>query len=291
VSVSERGDQPSGLARSPESPRAASTVVLLRDGTGSADREARGIEVFLVQRHGSMGFMGGMHVFPGGKVADADTRAALGARTADAECVATHRWGDDVDDETAFARAAAAIRETFEEAGVLLCAQPLGPIAARERARLLAGTAFADVLDALAVQLQVGALQPLSRWITPESEPVRFDTSFYLARAPGDQVAEHDHRESVAALWVSPGDALARAESGAIRLAPPTARTLEGLAEEPSVDSALQRAAQRSPPLVMPVIRTVGDEVMIFYPGDPEHPVAERALPGPTRRVMRRLGR
>ena len=174
---------------------------------------------------------------------------------------------------------------------MLLCAQPLGPAAARERARLLAGTAFADVLDALAVQLRLGGLQPLSRWITPESEPVRFDTSFYLARAPGDQVAEHDHRESVAALWVSPSEALERAESGVIRLAPPTTRTLEGLVAEVSVDAALARAAQRVPPQVLPVIRTVGDEVMIFYPGDPEHPVAEPALPGPTRRVLRPLPR
>ena len=284
----ERRDAPPApndpRASSPVTARAAATVVLLRDASD-------GVEVFLVQRQSSMGFMGGMHVFPGGKVAAGDTRALLGACTADAACADAHVWGAGVDRDDAFARAVAAIRETFEEAGVLLCAQPAGDGAALARARLLRGEAFADVLDALAVQLRLSALQPLSRWITPESEPVRFDTSFYLARAPSDQVAEHDHRESVAALWISPAEALARTEAGAIRLAPPTARTLEDLAAFRSVDAALAAAAARVPPCVLPIIRPVGDELMIFYPGDPEHPVAERAFPGPTRWVMRRLSR
>jgi 8-oxo-dGTP pyrophosphatase MutT (NUDIX family) len=262
-------------------PRAASTVVLLRDG-------ATGVEVFLVQRHGSIGFMGGMHVFPGGKVADSDARAEVEAHSQDAACVDRHAWGDGVDRDASFARAVAAIRETFEEAGVLLCAQAIGPGAADARARLLAGAPFADVLAELRVKLQLNALQPLSRWITPESEPVRFDTSFYVARAPSDQVADHDRTESIAALWVSPTGALQRAEAGEIRLAPPTARTLEGLAGVSSVEAAIADAARRAPPLVMPVIRTVGDEVVIYYPGDPEHPVAEPALSGPTRYVLRR---
>jgi len=270
-----------GDPRERASARAASTVVLLRDG-------ATGVEVYLVQRHGSIGFMGGMHVFPGGKVADSDARAALEAHAHDVACIDRHVWGGDVDRDASFARAVAAIRETFEEAGVLLCAQPIGSGAGAARARLLAGAPFAEVLSELRVQLQLDALQPLSRWITPESEPVRFDTCFYVARAPSDQVAEHDRGESIAGLWLSPADALAREQAGAIRLAPPTARTLEGLVGVVSVDAAIGEAARRAPPLVMPVIRTVGDEVVIYYPGDPEHPVAEPALPGPTRRVLRR---
>lgn len=287
MSGAERSNEPPapGMgSTAPAAARAAATVVLMRDAPG-------GPEVFLVQRHSSIGFMGGMHVFPGGKVAEGDARAVLGARAGDIACLAAHVWGADVDREASFARAVAAIRETFEEAGVLLSAQALGAGAASARARLLAGEAFDAVLDALAVQLQLAALQPLSRWITPESEPVRFDTSFYLARAPGDQIAEHDRGEAVAALWASPAGALAQAESGVIRLAPPTARTLEGLVAFGSVDAALAAASAGPPPRVLPVIRTVGDEVVIFYPGDPEHPVAERALPGATRRVMRRLDR
>jgi 8-oxo-dGTP pyrophosphatase MutT (NUDIX family) len=275
--MSDHGERPNALAAA----RAASTVVLLRDSPS-------GVEVFLVQRHSSLGFMGGMHVFPGGKVADCDARSQLEAHTRDAACVDRHAWGDDIDRDAAFARATAAIRETFEEAGVLLCAQPLRRTAGEARARLLAGAPFAEVLAQLRVQLEVAALQPLSRWITPESEPVRFDTSFYVARAPSDQVAEHDRGESVAALWLTPSDALARGEAGEIRLAPPTARTLEGLLGAPSVDAVINEVARRAPPQVMPVIRTIGDEVVIFYPGDPEHPVAERVLPGPTRYVMRR---
>lgn len=287
VGGDERSNEsPAPVVRStaPALARAAATVVLMRDAPG-------GPEVFLVQRHGSIGFMGGMHVFPGGKVADGDARSVLGARAGDVACLAAHVWGADIDGEASFARAVAAIRETFEEAGVLLSAQALGAGAASARARLLAGEAFVTVLNALAVELQLAALQPLSRWITPESEPVRFDTSFYLARAPADQDADHDRGEAVAALWASPAGALAQGESGAIRLAPPTARTLEGLVDFSSVDAALAAAAARTPPCVLPVIRTVGDEVVIFYPGDPEHPVSELALPGPTRRVMRQLKR
>jgi 8-oxo-dGTP pyrophosphatase MutT (NUDIX family) len=276
--ASESEREPSNA---PATARAAATVVLLRDGE-------TGVEVFLVQRHGSLGFMGGMHVFPGGKVAESDTRAELEPYAPDAGSVARHMWGPDVDQDQAFARAVAAIRETYEEAGVLLCAEALGPGAAAARARLLAGAPFAEVLAELRVRLQLGSLQPLSRWITPESEPVRFDTSFYVARAPAGQTAEHDRTESVAGLWLSLGDALARAEADAIRLAPPTALTLESLLGVASVEAAVREAARRPPPLVMPVIRTVGDEVVIYYPGDPEHPVREPAPPGPTRRLLRR---
>jgi 8-oxo-dGTP pyrophosphatase MutT (NUDIX family) len=281
VSVSASGEGEREQTNALAVARAAATVVLLRD-------TEPGVEVFLVQRHGSLGFMGGMHVFPGGKVSASDTRAELEPYAHDVACIDRHAWGADVDRDQAFARAVAGLRETFEEAGVLLCAPALGPDAAVARARLLAGAPFCEVLSALQVQLQLGALQPLSRWITPESEPVRFDTSFYVARAPDDQVAEHDRGESIAALWVSPGDALARADAGAIRLAPPTARTLETLADAASVEAAIRVAAQRPPPLVMPVIRTVGDELVIYYPGDPEHPVNERAFAGPTRHTMRR---
>jgi 8-oxo-dGTP pyrophosphatase MutT (NUDIX family) len=201
-------------------------------------------------------------------------------------------WGDDVDADAVLARAVAAIRETFEEAGVLLAAsaaQPLTPSSLSEmRARLLDGDDFGALLEQAELALELSALQPLARWITPESERTRFDTSFFLSRAPADQVACHDSKESVAGDWFAPAEALEAARHGRIRLAPPTALTLEGLLSAGSVDAALQLAASRTPPVVLPIIRAEGPEVVILYPGDPDHPVSRPAFAGPTRRVLRR---
>jgi 8-oxo-dGTP pyrophosphatase MutT (NUDIX family) len=263
----------------------ASTVVLARDGVN-------GLEVFLVQRHGSMGFMGGMHVFPGGKVCDADSSPRAHARFADIARAPTHEiWGDDVTREQALARAVAALRETFEEAGVLVCAADARFQTQRAdelRAALHAGADFAALLEGAGIALELAQLQPLSRWITPAGERTRFDTSFYVARAPFGQQAEHDRKESVAADWFTPDGALEANQTGRIRLAPPTALTLEQLRDCLTVDAALARAASRRPPTVLPIIRALGPEVVILYPGDPDHPVREPAFDGPTRRVLRR---
>jgi hypothetical protein len=116
---------------------------------------------------------------------------------------------------------------------------------------------------------------------------VRFDTSFFLTRVPADQVADHDRGEAVDALWVSPRAALEAVAGGTLRLAPPTQRTVEQLQDCTSVDAALRLAASRPPPVIMPIIRWAGEELMIYYPGDPEHPVRERAFAGPTRHVLR----
>jgi 8-oxo-dGTP pyrophosphatase MutT (NUDIX family) len=269
--------------RTPVIPRPAATVVLARDGN------AGGIEIYLVQRHGSIGFMGGMHVFPGGKVCDADETPAMRSCILDAAALRGDVWGDDIDSGAAFARTVAAARETFEEAGVLLGARAPAATLAPFRRRLLAGEAFATLLEEHSLSLQLASLEPLSRWITPDSEPVRFDTSFFLARAPHDQEAEHDRIEAVDALWIEPARALEVAARGEIRLAPPTARTLESLCDVVSVEAAHALARSRPPPLVLPVIRPIGDELVLLYPGDPDHPVQVRAFDGPTRRVLRKL--
>jgi 8-oxo-dGTP pyrophosphatase MutT (NUDIX family) len=264
-------------------PVPASTVVLVRA------RAAGGIEILLVQRHAGMGFMGGMHVFPGGKVSadDASSRAIarVEGRPGPSESAL---WGPELDPAAVRARAVAGIRETFEEAGVLLGCDTGRHDLADLRSRLLAGEAFSDLLEARGLTLELRALQPLSRWITPETEGKRFDTSFYVARAPAGQTADHDRKESVASGWFTPGDALHASRSGQIRLAPPTALTLEGFLEARTVDDALALAASRPPPVILPILRVLGDERVILYPGDPEHPVATPAFAGPTRRVFRR---
>jgi 8-oxo-dGTP pyrophosphatase MutT (NUDIX family) len=269
-------------AAPPAAPKPASTVVLLRDA-------AAGLEVLLVQRHGGMGFMGGMHVFPGGKVSTTDALEAMRERTHDrGACIAAHVWGQDVGAADSFARAVAAVRETFEEACLLLAALPAACDLPALRAELLAGAELGALLEREGASLKLTELQPLSRWITPESEPVRFDTSFYLARAPEGQASAHDQTEAIASEWLTPAAAMQAATEGRIRLAPPTARTLEGLLEMPDVDAALGNARLRPPPIILPILRMLDGAMVVLYPGDPEHPVRERALPGDTRVVWRR---
>jgi 8-oxo-dGTP pyrophosphatase MutT (NUDIX family) len=267
----------------PVAPRPAATVVLARDVP------AGGIEIYLVQRHASIGFMGGMHVFPGGKVCDGDALHAMRACVGDAAELCCDAWGDDVDAGASFARTVAAARETFEEAGVLLGASAPRATLDALRRRLLAGEAFATLLAEQSLTLQLASLQPFSRWITPESEPVRFDTSFFLARAPDGQEAEHDRMEAIDALWIAPTGALEASARGQIRLAPPTALTLESLRDAVSVEAAHALARSRPPPVVLPMIRPIGNELVLLYPGDPDHPVKARVLDGPTRRVLRKL--
>jgi 8-oxo-dGTP pyrophosphatase MutT (NUDIX family) len=267
----------------PAKPRPAATVVLARDRAGG------GIEVFLVQRHGGMGFMGGMHVFPGGSESPGDASEALLARVErvdEARLVAP--WGRDIDRTRALALALTAVRETLEEAGVLLGAALDDARRARMRERLLAGEDFAELLAEHDLRIALDGLTPISRWVTPAFEPKRFDTLFFLARAPHGQGAEHDQGETVASTWLDPEAALARRDAGEIRLAPPTSRTLEALLGADSVDAARERVAARRPPLIEPILRVEGDAVVILYPGDPEHPEPEPAFPGPTRHVLRR---
>ncbi|MDH5674410.1 MAG: hypothetical protein OEZ06_19950 [Myxococcales bacterium] len=275
-------------AEAPPVPKPAATVVVMRETHGAA---ASALEVFLVQRQRTMGFMGGMYVFPGGKVSPADSGARLLARIADADAPA-HRgaWGDDVDDALTLGWAMAAVRETFEESGVLLSSAALSnDVREGLRTRLHQGADFGQLLEEANAELHLSWLQPLSRWITPQSEPVRFDTAFYLAEAPAGQQARHDTMESLAGRWFTPKAALDAERRGDIRLAPPTKITLGTLHETASIEAAMAFAASRRPPVIEPLLKVVGDEVVIVYPGDPEHPVAERALPGPTRRVLRKL--
>jgi 8-oxo-dGTP pyrophosphatase MutT (NUDIX family) len=263
--------------------RPAATVLLARDA------QEGGIEIYLVQRHSAIGFMGGMHVFPGGKVcADDASDSMRGCIDARHDVANDELWGADVEAGAAFTRAIAAIRETLEEAGVLLGigAPPSELNAVRER--LLAGETFPALLAEHRLSLELSVLQPFSRWITPESEPVRFDTSFYLARAPLDQEAACDRSESVSGMWIAPAAALEAARTAQIRLAPPTALTLESLKAAASVDAAWALATSRPPPVILPIMRAQAGEFVIVYPGDPEHPVRTPAMDGPTRRIWRK---
>ncbi len=269
----DAGDPPAPVAVA----KPAATVVLARDA-------ADGMEIVLVERHGKLRFMGGMHVFPGGSLHAGDTSLELRALTRRGECV--RDWPAGHQETSGLGLAIAALRETFEEVGLWLGASPPAEEARAVRTRLLAGEDFAQLLRDAGWLLEPSRLHPMSRWITPRSEPIRFDTRFYAALAPHDQAASHDAGETVSVIWRSPQAAIADARAGRIRLSPPTYLTLHELEEIRSADALLAYCASHTPPLIEPILQVKDGVRTVLYPGDPEHPVRERMLGGPTRVVF-----
>jgi 8-oxo-dGTP pyrophosphatase MutT (NUDIX family) len=259
----------------------SATVVLLRDAQDD-------VEVFLLRRHGQSEVLGGAHVFPGGKV---DAEDAEWADRLDVAPVQLHaRLGEpELAPEQAAGLFVTAIRELFEETGVLLA--DLAPQqAAAAWAALREGPRFDELLGPTGVRLSAGALQPWSRWITPMLSSVtrkRFDTRFFVARVPPGQEAGHDTHEATASVWLSPREALRRYWAGDIELAPPQIMSLAHLARHRSVDSVMEAARARTPPCIRPEPRDVEGARVLCYPGDPWHSLQERALPGPTRLTWR----
>ncbi|WP_024815786.1 NUDIX hydrolase [Acidovorax sp. JHL-3] len=267
----------------PETPRAAATVVLLRDSTA-------GPEVLLLRRNAQASNMAGVYVFPGGKL-DADD-ATLDADThLDQPHATLHANLNEPDTHSATAAGlyVAALREALEECGLLL-AEPLGGTTAvnatRARAMLREGQPFAQVLGALQLRLQTRQLAPWSRWVTPLAPTMgtrRFDTRFFVAQAPADQTALHDNEETTDSVWLAPRAALEQYRDGRIDLAPPQIMSLAHLARHASVASVLDAARRQPPPLILPEPFDHDGVRVLCYPGDAMHPVRERALPGPTR--------
>lgn len=260
-------------------PRDSATVVMLRDG-------AQGLEVFLMQRSGLSDAFGAAYVFPGGKLDAADcSTTALAALDCDAHTLATALGEPQLPPTVAAGLYVAALRELFEEAGVLLTHTPSRPASN-------AADDWAAWLQTATGQLQASAMQPWSRWITPRMAAMskkRFDTRFFLALAPSDQQARHDDFETTASLWLTPRDALQRWDRGEIDMAPPQIMSLAHLARFGSSAQALQAARTQVPPCICPEnYRDDNGEVILCYPGDARHSVPQRALPGPTRLYVRK---
>jgi 8-oxo-dGTP pyrophosphatase MutT (NUDIX family) len=268
-------------------PRDAATLVVVRDGGGG------GVEVFCVQRQQG-GFLGGAVVFPGGKLepSDADpawAEHATAARTPSAAIAP---------DEAALrALAVAACRESLEEAAILPVAG--APAAGLDHAELLAFRArlhrsdasLRELLAGRGLRLDLAALHPMARWVTPASEPRRFDARFFLFAAAHDLAGVHDGRETTASFWAAPTDVLRRFAAGELQLAPPTHRTLEVLATaRDAADAARIADASCLEPICprLVVHRDAGGETMaLVLPGDPEHAVREPRSPGASRYVLR----
>jgi len=256
----------------------ASTVIVLRDAEG-------GVETFMLCRHQQSGFMGGAHVFPGGKVDASDSDARWLGRVDRTPNEITKRLGE-ADPERGLGLLVAGVRETFEEAGVLLASTAARVDLAQTRRRLNDGAPFIDLAEAIDMKIDAMALAPYARWITPKMESRRFDTRFYIAVLPEGQSASHDGSETTSAVWLRPSQAIDDMVASKIKLAPPTVCTLRWLAEFGDAQSVVDDALSRKPPLVRPRLVTGDNGWFLALPGDPEHPEDDAVLPGATRMVF-----
>ncbi len=232
-------------------PRAASTILLLRDAAVRKE-----IEVFMMVRHYEIDFNSGALVFPGGSVDKGDNEIIANPQL--------YSGGEGMEaGELSFR--IAAIRETFEESGILLArpkgskalvdAKKAGEIEAAHRADLCdSKITFLKVLTDNGMVLALDELVPYAHWITPEGMPKRFDTWFFLAAAPPEQAGAHDGKESTDSIWVSPREALEGGDSGRFKLPFPTTRNLIRLGKQASVQAALDDSRGKAVVTVMPVM-------------------------------------
>jgi 8-oxo-dGTP pyrophosphatase MutT (NUDIX family) len=261
-------------------PKDAATLVVVRDAAGG------GVEVFCVERQ-KVGFLGGAIVFPGGKLDPADLDPAWG-RLANAPIAPATPWAADA--ATSRGLAVAACREALEEAAILpLVGEPLTHeelLAWRARAARQEAT-LRDLLAAAGRALDIGALVPFARWVTPVAESRRYDTRFFLFAAGAALTGAHDDHETTASFWAPPGDVVRRYVGGELQLAPPTHRTLEILAAAASTRDALELARGACLEPVCPRLVAQEHTVALVLPGDPEHDVTTARSPGKSRYVMR----
>jgi len=238
-------------------PRDSATVVLLRDGTGGT----LGPDVYLLRRAGTMAFAAGMHVFPGGSVDPRDGELET-AWSGPPPSVWAQRLG--CDETLARALVCAAVRETFEESGVLLAGPSPDDVVAdttaedweRDRLALLdRSRSMAQLLAARELVLRSDLLAACAHWITPEFEPRRFDTRFFLAGLPEGQRARDVSGEADHAAWLPVREAVAEHEAGRLAMLPPTIEALRELAAHPNVAAALA-----APRMVRPVLPRLVEE-------------------------------
>lgn len=236
------------MPNQPAETRLAATILLIRD----TDEQ---LEVFMVERHHQIDFAEGALVFPGGKLETSDGAPELVPHCRDANLFS----------EAGIALRVAAIRETFEECGVLLArprgeSELIGParladISKRFRKALVDDDAtMLDVVEAESLELAFDLLVPFAHWITPEFMPKRFDTHFFLVSAPSDQLAVHDGFESVDSVWTTIPDALELEQAGKRTIIFPTLENVKKLGRSNSVGTALESARRDTIVTVMPVV-------------------------------------
>ena len=246
-------------------PRPATTVLLLRPS--KAGDAASPVEVFMVVRHHQIDAFSGALVFPGGKLEDADGAPRLRPRCGGAEKCS--------DAELKFR--VAGVREAFEECGVLLArkrgqralvaASELKGIEERWRAKLQKDEAtIVDLAETEDLEIATDLMTPFAHWITPTFAPRRFDTWFFLAEAPEDQVALHDGSESVDSVWITPQQAIDEANASKRTLVHATFKNLELLVEGGTVTGAIGQASERKIVTVQPWVETRDGKRFLHIP-------------------------
>ena len=258
-------------------PRDAATIVVVR-AAGHGD--GTGVEALMLRRTAAMKFAPGAYVFPGGSVDQGDYDAEVGWQGP-----SPAEFGARFDAPPAVAQAlvCAAVRETFEEAGVLLAGAPGGPLAdpsgpswEADRLALTAGElTLARLLSARGLVLRADLLVPWARWITPEGEPRRFDARFFAAALPDGQQAVGHAAEADHVTWLSPAAAIAAAKSGEIMLMPPTATTLNDLAAAAAAGGGLAGVLAARPAIeaVRPRIVLEDGAAWLVIPDEVRYPL------------------
>ncbi len=276
VSVGDESDP--GMA----APKDAVTVIVVRDAPGTGSGGDR-LEVLLLERHGASAFAPGALVFPGGKLDPTDAQLD----PTRVRCTDPERWADRLGvagADAAVAMLVAAVRETFEEAGILLvrgdgAAPALPADLAVTRARMAARDGAYDWREWLArheLVLDLDAMAMWSWWLTPQGEPRRYDTRFLVAGLPAGQAATHDEVETTSMRWIRPADALTAHAEGRLHVIFPTRRTLEQLAAHPDAASVLAAARSEAVALrrIEPSVVRVDGAPMVQHPdGGPPAPV------------------
>jgi 8-oxo-dGTP pyrophosphatase MutT (NUDIX family) len=258
------------MSKPPVPTRDAATIVLLRD-------TPRGLQAYLLRRVPSMPFAPGMHVFPGGRVDPADAHAHttwFGPRPQD--------WAPllSADAELAQSLVCAAVRETFEESGVLLAGTGpddvadvsggdwedarLGLIAHRE--------SLSQVLEGHGLGLRADLIRPWAHWITPEIESRRYDTRFFVAAVPPGQETRDVGGEADATMWLTPAEAMERHHAGELEMLPPTITTLTELSAYATTAEVLAAAPGRVISPILPKMVVRGDDMVLLLPHDEGYP-------------------
>src|SRR5690349_85270 len=264
--------------KEPPAPRPATTVLLLRPS--KADDATSTLEVFMVVRHHQIDAFSGALVFPGGKLEEADGDPRMRARCGGAEKCS--------DDELKFR--VAGVREAFEECGILLArkrgqravvaAAELKGIEARWRAKLAKDEAtIVDLAEAEDLEIATDLMTPFAHWITPTFAPRRFDTWFFLAEAPQDQVALHDGSESVDSVWIGAQAAIDEATAGKRTLVHATLKNLELLVDGKTVVGAISQASERKIVTVQPWVETRDGKRFLHIPEDAGYRNLVREMP------------
>ncbi|MGW5690077.1 NUDIX hydrolase [Streptomyces asiaticus] len=270
--------EPAAAAEGPETPP---------EGLPNAAGEAVGPAVYMLRRRASMAFAGGAYAYPGGSVDPRDERMVTWAGPSRAQWA--RRLGLDPSEGTqAQAIVCAAVRETFEEAGVLLAgptphtvvADTTGDDWEADRAALVArDLSFAEFLDRRGLVLRSDLLSCWARWITPEFEPRRYDTWFFVAALPRGQRTRNASTEADRTVWIRPGDAADGYDRGELLMMPPTIATLRQLADYGSVADVLAAAVDRDLTPVLARARVENGELVLSWPG---HDEFTKHIPGAT---------